>query len=82
MGGLISRTASACPISSDDTGRLTGHTFVVGTRLHVVSPRYWDGLVGATHFRVRYSCLKEAAGEEASMQIQWCCGDEKDSGNR
>jgi len=22
--------------------------------------------------RVRYSCLKEAAGEEASMQIQWC----------
>src|SRR5271166_420707 len=32
--------------------------------------------------RVRYSCLKEAAGEEASMQIQWCCRDEKDSGNR
>ena len=32
--------------------------------------------------RVRYSCLKEAAGEEAFMQIQWCCGDEKDSGNR
>jgi len=32
--------------------------------------------------RVRYSCLKEAAGEEASMQIQWCCRDEKHSGNR
>src|SRR5450631_580922 len=32
--------------------------------------------------RVRYSCLKEAAAEEASMQIQWCCRDEKDSGNR
>jgi hypothetical protein len=32
--------------------------------------------------RVRYSCLKEAAGEEALMQIQWCCRDEKDSGNR
>ena len=30
--------------------------------------------------RVRYSCLKEAGGEEASMQIQWCCRDEKDSG--
>ena len=32
--------------------------------------------------RVRYSCLKEAAGEEASMQIQRCCRDEKDSENR
>jgi hypothetical protein len=32
--------------------------------------------------RVRYSCLKEAAGEESSMQIQWCCGDEKDSEKR
>ena len=31
--------------------------------------------------RVRYSCLKEAAGEEALMQIQWGCGDEKDLGN-
>jgi hypothetical protein len=27
--------------------------------------------------RVRYSCLKEAVGEEASMQIQWCCRDER-----
>jgi hypothetical protein len=32
--------------------------------------------------RVRYSCLKEAADKEAAMQIQWRCGDEKDSGNR
>jgi len=31
--------------------------------------------------RVRYSCLKEAAGEEAFMQIQWVCGDEKDLGS-
>src|SRR6266478_410306 len=31
--------------------------------------------------RVRYSCLKEAAGAEAFMQIQWGCGDEKDLGN-
>ena len=39
---------------------------------------FWRRAAG----RVRYSCLKEAAGEEASMQIQWCCRDEKDSGNR
>jgi hypothetical protein len=32
--------------------------------------------------RVRYSCLKEAAGDERPMQIQWGCGDEKDSGKR
>jgi hypothetical protein len=32
--------------------------------------------------RVRYSCLKEAAGEEALMQIQCCCGDEKNLWNR
>ena len=32
--------------------------------------------------RVRYSCLKEAAGEESVMQIQWGCGDEKDFGNQ
>ena len=32
--------------------------------------------------RVRYSCLKEAAGEEAFMQIQWCFGSERESGNR
>src|SRR5271165_6412571 len=32
--------------------------------------------------RGRYSCLKEAAGEEALMQIQWCGRGEKDSGNR
>src|SRR6202140_5464299 len=31
--------------------------------------------------RVRYSCLKEAAAEEAPMQIQWGCGDEKGLGN-
>jgi len=31
--------------------------------------------------RVRYSCLKEAAGEEAPMQIQWGWGDEKGLGN-
>src|ERR1035437_26917 len=30
--------------------------------------------------RVRYSCLKEAAGEEALMQIQWGCGDGKTGG--
>src|SRR5258708_40375148 len=32
--------------------------------------------------RVRYSCLKEAAGEGAFMQIQSCRSDEKDLGNR
>jgi hypothetical protein len=32
--------------------------------------------------RVRYSCLKEAAGEEVFMQLQWCCCDAKDWGNR
>jgi hypothetical protein len=38
--------------------------------------------VPLTTGRVRYSCLKEAGGEEAVMQIQWCFGDEKDSGNQ
>jgi len=43
------------------------------------TPETYLPLYGA---RVRYSCLKEAAGEEASIQIQWCCRDEKDSENR
>jgi hypothetical protein len=32
--------------------------------------------------RVRYSCLKEAAGGEAFMQIQWCWGYEKGFGSK
>jgi len=38
----------------------------------------WESRVG----RVRYSCLKEAAGGEAFMQIEWCLGDEKGFGKR
>ena len=48
-----------------------------------VAPRPTPGIyLPLTTGRVRYSCLKEAAGEETSMQIQWCRRDEKDSGNR
>ena len=47
------------------------------------APRSTSGIhLPLTTGRVRYSCLKEAAGEETSMQIQWCRRDEKDSGNR
>ena len=37
--------------------------------------------VQLTTGRVRYICLKEAADEEAFMQIQWCCRDEEELGN-
>ena len=37
---------------------------------------------GSCAGRVRYSCLKEAAGGKALMQIQWCWGDAKGFGNK
>jgi dipeptidyl aminopeptidase/acylaminoacyl peptidase len=44
-----------------------------------IKPRPWSIWIAE---RVRYSCLKEAAGEEACMQIQWCCPYERDCGKR
>jgi hypothetical protein len=42
----------------------------------------WQVDSGRRVGRVRYSCLKEAAGEEAPMQIEWCWNDEKGFGKR
>ena len=72
---------AVCTALRRTSGRQTG-SYPQTLVLYRMRPGVSAGRLRRRAGRVRYSCLKEAAGEEALMQIQWCCGDEKDLGNR
>ena len=71
--------ASAAPAASSWSAnrKLAGNASAVSDAPRPTPEIYLPLITG----RVRYSCLKEAAGEEAPMQIQWGCRDEKGLGN-